>query len=86
VNARDKDAIAVLEAKIHRVEGKRACRCEDCRAIRRVCLLAREAIDDRDKRTKAIGRAVKSTIRAMDAGRVPNYYISQAAVRGEARR
>jgi hypothetical protein len=66
MTAYDKDAIAVLETKIHRVDGKRVCRCEDCRAIRRVCLLAREAMDERAKRSKAIGRAVKSAIRAMD--------------------
>jgi hypothetical protein len=85
VSAYDKDAIAMVETRIHRVEGKRTCRCEDCRALRRVVLLAREAMAERDKRTKMIGRSVKAAMRAMDEGRVPTY-VSQAFVRGEASR
>jgi hypothetical protein len=69
VSAYDKDAIAMVETRIHRVEGKRTCRCEDCRALRRVVLLAREAMAERDRRTKEIGRAVAHAIKVMDEQR-----------------
>lgn len=86
MSARDNDAIAVLQAKIHRIDGKRACRCDDCRAIRRVCSLARAGVEYKKRHAAFIGAQIKATLRAMDEGRVPTTYISQAAVRGEAAR
>lgn len=44
VNAADLSAIAYVSCLRHRVGTQRTCRCEECRALVRVCALAREAV------------------------------------------
>lgn len=44
MSARDLDAIALVAMLRHRVSTRRDCRCEECRALKHVCVLAREAV------------------------------------------
>lgn len=43
-NPADLDAIQYVACLRHRIGTQRSCRCEECRAIKRVCALAREAV------------------------------------------
>lgn len=43
-NAFDAWAIAVVLTLRHREGRRHSCRCEECRAVKRVCALAREAV------------------------------------------
>jgi len=44
MSAKDMDAIAVVAALRHRIGTRRVCNCEECRAVKRVAALAREAV------------------------------------------
>lgn len=44
MSAADSDAIALVAMLRHRVDGERRCKCEECRALKRVVALAREAV------------------------------------------
>ena len=44
MSAADLDAVALVAALRHRIGTVRSCKCEECRAIKRVCALAREAV------------------------------------------
>lgn len=44
MSAADDSAIAYVACLRHRIGTQRSCRCEECRALVRVCALAREAV------------------------------------------
>lgn len=51
-SAFDAWCIAVVLCLRHRVGRRHACRCEECRAVKRVCVLAREAVAMKQARRK----------------------------------
>jgi hypothetical protein len=53
-DALDADAIGRVQALRHRIGGSpRSCECEDCEAIKRVCVLAREAVEMKAARRRS---------------------------------
>lgn len=54
-NAFDAWAIAVVLCLRHRVERRHSCKCEECRALKRVCALAREAVAMKQARRRRVG-------------------------------
>lgn len=57
MSAADNDAIALVAMLRHRIDTRRSCKCEECRALKRVVALAREAVDMKAARVR---KAAKS--------------------------
>ena len=54
MNPADMDAIALVAALRHRIDTRRTCRCEECRALKRVVVLAREAVVMKETRKRSL--------------------------------
>lgn len=69
MSAYDRDAIAVVAKRIHKtgIDGKRRCRCEVCRALRRVLWLADESTSRREALSAARGFAARRAVQRASA-------------------